>query len=563
MLEPLSRATLADQASRALKRLILERQLLPGSQLPSERELTELLAVSRTVVREALHKLVADGLLVKEASRGVFVREFDASHLWEATESEIIPSTHARGLLEVRAALEIGALSLVAQRIAPTELARLEAIVAEMRARLEAHLPIVEEDQAFHTILAEATYNPTFVYFRRLIQDAILTSTQSLATHYVRPMDRNTVETAEGIAAALRQRDVDEAQRAMRAHLLVERPLEHARLILFLDEEAITQRHNVSLRLMPAHKFPHNPVLTADHPWEGESVAPSATVLHDADQMLYQLWYYGLRQLSPREQLSSLCFATSMDGVHWTKPKLGVSAPRGFGENNLVMPWGDPQRGDVLSATILPKATGPNRLHYEMVYLTTGVYPSGVWHASSPDGLHWQSVPEQPVDVGGAVPVGDALYCMAEPEADRFAAYYRLPLRLAAQATIGRMESHDLRHWSGHRTILTTDAQDPPDAELYGMTPFRYGSLTLAILWVHRRATQTGELQLACSRDGITWTRLGDRQPLLASDEPGSFDPHALTHATVPIVVGNELWFYYAGARQPSLWNVRASPACC
>jgi hypothetical protein len=205
----------------------------------------------------------------------------------------------------------------------------------------------------------------------------------------------------------------------------------------------------------------------------------------------------------------------------------------------------------VLSATILPKSAGTVNSQYEMVFLTTGVHPSGVWHASSPDGLHWQSVPEQPVDVGGTVPVGDALYCIAEPEVDRFTAYYRLPLRVAAQATIGRMESHDLRHWGGHRTILSTDDQDPPDAELYGLTPFRYGALTMAILWIHRRSTNTGEFQLASSRDGIVWKRLGNRQPLLRSDEPGGFDHHGLTHATVPTIVGNELWFYYAGARHP------------
>src|SRR5690242_2657622 len=123
MLEPLTRETLPDQAARAIKQYILSQHLLPGDQLPSERDLTEMLSVSRTVVREAIQVLVAEGVLLKEPSRGVFVRVFDGQTVGAQAHPEQPAAPPMRGLLEVRAALEIGALTFVAQRVNAVELA--------------------------------------------------------------------------------------------------------------------------------------------------------------------------------------------------------------------------------------------------------------------------------------------------------------------------------------------------------------------------------------------------------------------------------------------------------
>ena len=575
MLEPLTRATLPVQASRALKRFILDRQLAPGDQLPSERYLTEMLGVSRTVVREALHTLVAEGLLHKEASRGVFVREFVPQMLsdQDTASGEYVASN--RDLLEVRAALEIGALALIAQRITPAEVEELAELVAAMRRALEAGHPLGETDRAFHDALFAASHNPSLAYFKRLIQDAASGGTmgmQSAPPTFSRPADRNSVETAERMVEALRLRNIDDAQRSMRSHLLIERPPDHARLILFVDDGNIATMCGVTRRIgnqrSAAHKFPHNPLISPEQPWEGENVFPSATVLYDPEALSYRMWYHGSRQLSAREELCALCYATSSDGVHWTKPALEIYPDTPLSEaatsNNLVMPWGDTVRGDLISATILPSTMpGRGEPQYHMLYLADGAPKAGVGVAASTDGLHWSAAPESRVEIAASatLPVGDALVCIAEPSAtgianngapQEFIAYYRLPLRVAAQPTLCRMQSHDLHHWTSQRVVLTTDEQDPPDAEVHGLTPFRYGELTLGLLWLHRRATNSGELQLVSSRDGIEWTRVGDRTPLLVSGEPESFDHFGITRPTIPIVVGNELWFYYAGSGKSS-----------
>ena len=77
MLRPLSRINLADQASRGHQTLYPSRAVNCGDQLPSENELSEALAVSRNIIREAQTTLVAEGIIVKQSGKGTFVREFD------------------------------------------------------------------------------------------------------------------------------------------------------------------------------------------------------------------------------------------------------------------------------------------------------------------------------------------------------------------------------------------------------------------------------------------------------------------------------------------------------
>lgn len=68
------RKTLTDIAQQELRQAILGGTFLPGSQLPTEAELCEMLGVSRTVVREALRVLEDDGLVARRHGVGTFVR---------------------------------------------------------------------------------------------------------------------------------------------------------------------------------------------------------------------------------------------------------------------------------------------------------------------------------------------------------------------------------------------------------------------------------------------------------------------------------------------------------
>ena len=106
-LEPLSETLLGARAYRALWTGIVSGRIEPGVQLRPD-TIAEQLDISTTPVREALHRMEGDGLVMKLPYRGWFVREF--------TEQEV------RELYEMRAALECFGIRLACERITPEEL---------------------------------------------------------------------------------------------------------------------------------------------------------------------------------------------------------------------------------------------------------------------------------------------------------------------------------------------------------------------------------------------------------------------------------------------------------
>lgn len=108
MLEPLSETLLGARAYRALWSGIVNGRIEPGVQLRPD-TIAEELDISTTPVREALHRMEGDGLIVKLPYRGWFVREF--------TEQEV------RELYEMRAALESFSVRLACERVTDDELA--------------------------------------------------------------------------------------------------------------------------------------------------------------------------------------------------------------------------------------------------------------------------------------------------------------------------------------------------------------------------------------------------------------------------------------------------------
>ncbi len=167
VLHPIGKRRLATQVAESLRRYLAERELQPGDRLPSERDLAAVFAVSRHVVREALRALQEDGLVVVEQGKGTLVRRhLPLSDLGEVPEAGPNPDRHVR---DARAIFEAGLAECIVERATEADLARLEAIVAEMRRRVALGHPGNEDDLAFHAQLHRCTYNPILIQLGRVL----------------------------------------------------------------------------------------------------------------------------------------------------------------------------------------------------------------------------------------------------------------------------------------------------------------------------------------------------------------------------------------------------------
>lgn len=213
--------TLASQVGDALRRRILAGEYAPGARLPSEAKLTEAYGVSRTVVREAMAALRADGLVDARQGAGIFVLDPPPPPIFspQALDPARISSTIE--ILELRTGVEVEAAGLAALRRSPAQ----EEMILErhdaVRASLAAGLPTAEADFALHLAIAEATNNPRFREFLEALGEGVIPRAALKAegegetASYIAGLD----EEHGRIVAAISNGDEEAARAAMRAHL--------------------------------------------------------------------------------------------------------------------------------------------------------------------------------------------------------------------------------------------------------------------------------------------------------------------------------------------------------
>src|SRR6188472_1860671 len=107
---------LSERVVTALRDLIRSGKIIPGHKLPTEGQLTETYGVSRTVIREALAKLAADGLVEPRQGAGVFVTEHISTMFGALAADMGSKDSIALNVLEVRLAIEIESAGLAAIR---------------------------------------------------------------------------------------------------------------------------------------------------------------------------------------------------------------------------------------------------------------------------------------------------------------------------------------------------------------------------------------------------------------------------------------------------------------
>ena len=210
---------LAHQVEEQLRELVLSGAYAPGARLPSERDLTQALGVSRTAVREGLHRLEALGLVAIRHGSGVYVADIgpgQAPSPDPATPPLLPPHDHKttqptpHELIEVRLLVEPSIAALAAERATEAEIDRLARDVDNLRADLgSAILP--PSDLGFHLDLCRAAHNRSLVMVIQWVLE--------FYAHSGTRSELADVLDHENIYHAVRRRDGDAARALMADHL--------------------------------------------------------------------------------------------------------------------------------------------------------------------------------------------------------------------------------------------------------------------------------------------------------------------------------------------------------
>jgi len=202
---------------------IRQGQLKEGDKLPTEAEIMARFDVSRTVVREALSKLQASGLVETRHGIGTFVIAPPEAGNFKIAAEDFATVADVIALLELRISLETEAAGLAAQRRTQGNLAQLEAALDGFRAAIENDQDAVPSDFQFHMEVARSTGNQHFADLMTYLGTMIIPRTrvntlQNAPEGRLRYLQRVHAEH-ESIFAAIRQQDSESARAAMRTHL--------------------------------------------------------------------------------------------------------------------------------------------------------------------------------------------------------------------------------------------------------------------------------------------------------------------------------------------------------
>ena len=218
-------ARFGDQLYRRLADLIEQGEFAEGSRLPAETELAERFGVSRPVIREALSRLRAAGVIVSRRGSGSFVQRRSERlpvPRASATFGPVTSLAQVRQCYQFRLGVESEAAYLAAQNRTPETLHAMRDALKRIEQAIATGMVGMDADYEFHAAVAGASGNEFFgavMESMRLPFEFTINLARSLAM--LRPMDHLLTVHAEhvGIFDAIEAGDGDAAQAAMRSHV--------------------------------------------------------------------------------------------------------------------------------------------------------------------------------------------------------------------------------------------------------------------------------------------------------------------------------------------------------
>ena len=367
---------------------------------------------------------------------------------------------------------------------------------------------------------------------------------------------------------------------------------------LFLDDMGIAQLDNLKRTMHQPDK--KGAVIRCDPDRSGPDqyvIQIHTPPIWDPNERIWKCWTTTPRSVGGYWEASA--YWESQDGLHWTKPNLGQFEFEGSKANNYI------------SFEFQEKRYGPHCV----VYDPTDPDPQRRYKSAlppfcmavSPDGRRWKGL-----DIH--VQNRDTYTFSFDQSRHLFIVASRKGHWSDRKVILST--SQDFENWDFHGLILEADQRDmeiglkkieerfkdptlkdpeynrPQDynSQVYRMGVFGYEGLFIGLPMMYYRtaqmppgwegfdemdlperlrkdtdqggdATAIFEIQLACSRDLQNWKRLGNRQAFIGPSRVGSgaYDTHCIMNGDYPLVRGDELWFYYSGAKSYAIISERLS----
>jgi DNA-binding FadR family transcriptional regulator len=220
---PVAPRSLTHQLAARLTADIVEGRLTSGSRLPTEQEMVAANGVSRTVVREAIAALRADGLVVVRQGVGAFVAA-KVRRPFRIDVDGLRSLRQALDIMELRTGIEIEAAGLAAERATAAQVRKIADGYAAVDRAIDRGETAIDEDFAFHVSIAEATGNPQFQQFLEYLGRNIIPRKTVRVSSPNMPNNRAYLRTFQNehrdILAAIRGGTPTQARASMRRHLL-------------------------------------------------------------------------------------------------------------------------------------------------------------------------------------------------------------------------------------------------------------------------------------------------------------------------------------------------------
>jgi DNA-binding FadR family transcriptional regulator len=215
--------SLTGEVEQTMSDRIRDGRWAAGIKLPREADLIAEFQVSRTVVREAISRLQAAGMVETRHGIGTFVVGLSESSGFRVRAEQMATLHDVIDVLELRIAIETEAASLAASRRTDDHIKAMRSALDRFAAALQAHRDAVGADFQFHLEIARATQNARFVELmttlgNSMIPRARLETSTPVAAEREAYLQRVALEH-DVIFKAIERRDAEAARAAMRTHL--------------------------------------------------------------------------------------------------------------------------------------------------------------------------------------------------------------------------------------------------------------------------------------------------------------------------------------------------------